>query len=183
MKCSTRLFVSLAEKVGVVLLYRTAIALLFFAVAAVFAHAQGVNGTVTGTVTDAQGAAVAGADVTITNVGTNDKTLAKTNTEGVYRVPGLTVGTYEIDVVYKGFKKIERSGLKLDVGSIERVDFKLEIGQATETVAVEAGEVQVQTEDTRLTEIVSAAQISNLPLNGRNVFDLITLAPGAADAT
>ena len=179
----TGLFVFLAEKVGVVLLRRTAIALLFFAVAAVFAHAQGVTGTFTGTVTDAQGAGVPGADVTITNVGTNDRTLAKTNAEGVYRVPELPVGTYEIDVVSKGFKKIERAGLKLDVGSIERVDFRLEIGQTTETVVVEAGAVQVQTEDTRLTEIVSAAQISNLPLNGRNVFDLITLAPGAADAT
>jgi len=183
MKSSSGLFVFLAKQVGVVWLSRMAIALLFFAVAAVFAGAQGVTGTFTGTVTDAQGAAVPGADVTITNVGTNDRTLAKTNTEGVYRVPELPVGTYEIDVVAKGFKKIVRSGLKLDVGSIERVDFKLEIGQATETVLVEAGALQVQTEDTRLTEIVSATQISNLPLNGRNVFDLITLAPGAADAT
>jgi hypothetical protein len=183
MKSSTSRFVFLPEKVGVVLLARTLIALLFFAVAAVFVHAQGVNGTFTGTVTDAQSAAVAGAEVTIINMGTNDKTFAKTNTDGVYRVLELPVGTYEIEVVYKGFKKIVRSGLKLDVGSIQRVDFKLEIGQATETVVVEAGALQVQTEDTRLTEIVGAAQISNLPLNGRNVFDLITLAPGAADAT
>src|ERR1700751_930383 len=183
MKSSTGLFVFLAEKVGVELLRRTALALLFFAVAAVFAHAQGVTGTFTGTVTDAQGAGVPGADVTITNIGTNDRTLAKTNAEGVYRVPELPVGTYEIDVVSKGFKKIERAGLKLDVGSIQRVDFRLEIGQATETVTVEAGALLVQTEDARLTSTVSAAQIANLPLNGRNVFDLITLAPGAADAT
>src|ERR1700747_3870390 len=100
----TGLFVFLAEKVGVELLRRTALALLFFAVAAVCADAQGVTGTFTGTVTDAQGAAVPGADVTITNVGTNDKTVAKTNTEGVYRVPELPVGTYEIAVVSKGFK-------------------------------------------------------------------------------
>ena len=117
MKSSTRLFVFSAEKVGVVLLSRMAVALLFVAVTAVFVHAQGVNSTFTGTVTDAQGAAVAGADVTIINIGTNDKTLVKTNAEGVYRVPELPVGTYEIDVVSKGFKKIERSGLKLDVGS------------------------------------------------------------------
>src|ERR1700751_1159067 len=142
MKSSTGLFVFLAEKVGVVLLSRMAIALLFFAVAAVFANAQGVTGTFTGTVTAAQGAAVPGADGTITNVGTNDKTLAKTNTEGVYRVPELPVGTYEIDVVSKGFKKVERAGLKLDVGSIQRVDFRLEIGQTTETEVVEAGAVR-----------------------------------------
>jgi hypothetical protein len=164
MKSST---VLLAKKVDVVLFSRMAIALLFFAAAAVFVHAQGVNGTFTGTVMDAQGAAVAGADVTITNVGTNDKSLSKTNTEGVYRVLELPVGNYEIEVAAKGFKKIVRSGLKLDVGSIQRVDFKLEIGQTTETVIVEAGAIQVQTEDTRLTSFVNASQISNLPLNGR----------------
>ena len=114
---------------GLVVVSRIVIALLFFAAAAVSVHAQGVNGTFTGTVMDAQGAAVAGADVTIINVGTNDKTLAKTNTDGVYRVPELPVGTYEIDAEAKGFKKIVRSGLKLDVGTIQRVDFKLEIGQ------------------------------------------------------
>src|SRR6516162_2194162 len=182
MKSSPSFSVFLAEKVGVVL-SRMAVALLFFAVTAVFVHAQGVNSTFTGTVTDAQGAAVAGADVTIINIGTNDKTLVKTNAEGVYRVPELPVGTYEIDAEAKGFKKIVRSGLKLDVGTIQRVDFKLEIGQTTETVVVEAGTLQVQTEDSRLTQIVGATQIANLPLNGRNVFDLITLAPGAADAT
>src|SRR5215472_4620991 len=179
MKYSTAL---LAEKVGVVL-SRMAMALLFFAVAAVLVHAQGVTGTFTGTVMDAQGAAVPGADVTIINLGTNDRTVAKTNTEGVYKVLELPVGNYEIEVSSKGFKKIVRSGLKLDVGSIQRGDFKVEIRQTTETVIVEAGAVQVQTEDTHLTSFVGAAQISNLPLNGRNVFDLITLAPGAADAT
>jgi hypothetical protein len=183
MKSSTLPFAFLAEKVDVVFLSRIASALLFFAVAAVFVHAQGVTGTFTGTVMDVQGAAVPGADVTIINLGTNDRTVVKTNTEGVYKVPELPVGNYQIEVASKGFKKIVRAGLKLDVGSIERVDFKLEIGQTTETVIVEAGAVQVQTEDIRLTSFVGAAQISNLPLNGRNVFDLITLAPGAADAT
>ena len=183
MKYSTVSFAFLAKKVDVLLLSRMAIALLFFAVAAVLVHAQGVTGTFTGTVMDAQGAAVPGADITIVNLGTNDRTVAKTNTEGVYKVLELPVGNYEIEVSSKGFKKIVRSGLKLDVGSIQRVDFKLEIGQTTETVIVEAGAVQVQTEDTHLTSFVGAAQISNLPLNGRNVFDLITLAPGAADAT
>src|SRR3974390_6089 len=122
MKSSTSLFVFLAKMVGVGLLSRMAIALLFFAVAAVFVHAQGVNGTLTGTVTDAQGAAVAGGGGNIIKVGGKYKNVAKTNTDGVYRVPELPVGTYEIDVVSKGFKKIERSGLKLDVGSIQRVD-------------------------------------------------------------
>src|SRR5215831_16666252 len=183
MKYSTVSFAFLGKKVDVLLLSRMAIALLFFAVAAVLVHAQGVTGTFTGTVMDAQGAAVPGADITIVNLGTNDRTVAKTNTEGVYKVLELPVGNYEIEVSSKGFKKIVRSGLKLDVGSIQRVDFKLEIGQTTETVIVEAGAVQVQTEDTHLTSFVGAAQISNLPLNGRNVFDLITLAPGAADAT
>jgi len=75
-----------------------------------------------------------------------------------------------------------KTGLYLGAGTIERVDFKLELGQQSETVVVEAGAVLVQTDDARLSTTIASAQISNLPLNGRNVFDLIQLAPGAVNA-
>ncbi|HXM92755.1 MAG TPA: carboxypeptidase regulatory-like domain-containing protein [Candidatus Dormibacteraeota bacterium] len=157
--------------------------LLVFAFAAATAHAQIQNGVFTGTVTDPQGAAVASADVTVTNLGTNASTTAKTNSDGAYRVAELLVGTYKFTVTAQGFKKAVKSGLYLGAGTIERVDFKLELGAQTETVVVEAGAVQVQTEDSRLFETIGAGQVANLPLNGRNVFDLITLAPGAVDVT
>src|SRR5229473_1666300 len=157
--------------------------LLLFAFVAMPAHAQIQNGILTGTVTDPQGAAVGGADVAITNVGTNSTVSAKTNGEGLFRIPELPVGNYKITVTATGFKKVVRPGLYLGAGVIERVDFKLELGAQTETVVVEASAVQIQTEDSRLFNTISQTQISNLPLNGRNVFDLITLAPGAVDAT
>src|SRR5260370_2920104 len=164
------------------LISRIAIALLFFVVAAVSANAQVQNGIFTGTITDPQGAAVAGADVAITNVGTNATVNSKTNAEGLYRVPELLVGTYKITVSAAGFKKEVKSGLYLGAGVMERVDCKLELGQQSETVVVEAGAIQVQTEDSRLSTTIGSTQISNLPLNGRNVFDLIQLAPGAVNA-
>src|SRR5713226_9163053 len=166
-----------------VLISRIAMALLLFACAAVSANAQVQNGIFTGTVMDPSGAAVAGADVTIINIGTNATVTLKTNAEGLYRIPELAVGTYKFTVAAPGFKKAVKAGLYLGAGAIERVDFKLELGAQTETVMVEAGAVQVQTEDSRLSETIGAGQVANLPLNGRNVFDLISLAPGAVDVT
>jgi hypothetical protein len=159
------------------------LALLVLAFAAMPAHAQVQNGIFTGTVTDPQGAAVAGAEVAIVNLGTNETITAKTNAEGLYRAPEVPVGTYRLTVTAAGFKKAVKTGVYLNAGVIERLDFKIELGQQSETVVVEANAFQVQTEDSRLSSTVNASQIANLPLNGRNVFDLITLAPGAADAT
>src|SRR6266852_5240165 len=164
-----------------VLISRVAIVLLLCAFAALSANAQVQNGIFTGTVMDPQGAAVAGADVVITNIGTNAAVTLKTNAEGLYRIPELPVGTYKFTVAAPGFKKAVKAGLYLGAGAIERVDFKLELGAQTETVMVEAGAVQVQTEDSRLYETIGSGQVANLPLNGRNVFDLIALAPGAVD--
>ncbi|HYR75494.1 MAG TPA: TonB-dependent receptor, partial [Pyrinomonadaceae bacterium] len=158
------------------------VALLLLAFAAMPAHAQVTNGVFTGTVTDPQGASVGGAEVAITNAGTNATVTVKTNADGLYRISELAVGTYRLTVTAPGFKKALKTGVYLNAGAIERVDFKLELGQQTETVMVEAGAVQVQTEDSRLSTTIGAGQISNLPLNGRNVFDLMQLAPGAVDA-
>jgi hypothetical protein len=123
--------------------------LVLFAFAAMPAHAQIQNAIFTGTVTDPQGAAVGGADVAITNVGTNSTVSAKTNGEGLVLIPEVPVGNYKITVTATGFKKAVRPGLYLGAGVIERVDFKLELGAQTETVVVEATAVQIQTEDSR----------------------------------
>ena len=152
-----------------------------FLLLAVPAPAQVQNGIFTGTVTDPQGASVPNADVTIRNIGTGESFSYKTNAEGLYRGTSLPVGSYDITVRATGFKSSVKAGIYLNVGAITTVNFMLEIGQATETVTVEAGAVQVQTDDSRLTETIGAGQVANLPLNGRNVFDLIQLAPGAVN--
>lgn len=145
------------------------------------ASAQVQNGVFTGTVTDPQGASVPSADVTIVNIGTGESVTYKTNSEGLFRASELLVGSYNITVKAAGFKTAVKSGLYLNAGAISTVNFKLEIGQASQTVTVEAGAVQVQTDDSRLSTTIGAGQVANLPLNGRNVFDLIQLAPGAVN--
>ncbi len=157
------------------------IALVLFVWAATPAYAQGTTAVLTGAVTDPQGASVAGADVTVSNTGTQFTITVKTSSEGSYRASELPIGTYKITVTATGFKTAVKSGLYLGAGVISRVDFALEIGQKTETVTVEAGALAVQTDDSRLYETIGQGQVGNLPLNGRNVFDLIQLAPGAVN--
>jgi hypothetical protein len=144
--------------------------------------AQVQNGIFTGTVTDPQGASVPNADVVVTNIGTGETVTYKTNAEGLFRGAELPVGSYNITVKAAGFKTSVKSGIYLGAGAISTVNFKLEIGEASQTVTVEAGAVQVQTDDSRLSTTIGAGQVANLPLNGRNVFDLIQLAPGAVNA-
>ena len=152
---------------------------LMLAVLAVGAAAQVENGIFTGTVTDPSGAAVAGATVTITNVDTAYATTVTTTNSGSYTSQGLPVGNYKITVAAPGFKTDFKSSTKLDVGTTQRADFKLEIGQRSETVEVTTEAPQVNVDDSKLSANVSSGQIANLPLNGRNVYDLIQLAPGA----
>src|SRR5467141_1234771 len=112
------------------------VSLLLFVFVVIPAHAQLTTGVFAGTVTDPQGAAVVGADVAITNIGTNATVSVKTGSEGSNRVSELAVGTYKLTVTAAGFKKEVKSGLYLNSGVIQRVDFKLELGAQTETVTV-----------------------------------------------
>src|SRR5271170_2822999 len=148
-----------------------------------FSIAQVQNGQFTGVVTDPSGAAIANAKITVTNAGTNFADSTTTNQNGLYNLKELPVGTYKITVEASGFKTATNRGVALDVGTIAHVDFKLQIGRASEVVEVTAQAAAVNTEDSRLASTVTSTQISNLPLNGRNVYDLIQLAPGAVNVT
>src|SRR5258708_15846284 len=145
------------------------------------AMAQIQNGQFSGTVTDASGAAVAGAKVTITNQAKNFSVDTTTNGTGSYSAKELPVGVYKITVEHPGFKTYTDNGVNLDPGAIVRVDVKMQLGQAREVVEVTGEAATVQTEDARLTSTIGAAQINNLPLNGRNVFDLMQLNAGAVN--
>jgi len=152
---------------------------VFVLVAGALAQVQ--NGQFTGTVTDPSGAAIANAKVTVTNVGTNLSVTSTTNSAGLYTAKELPVGTYKITVEAPGFKTGSNTNLVLNAGSIQRADFKMQLGQAREVVEV-SGEVSaVNTEDSKLANVVGADQVQNLPLNGRNIYDLIQLAPGAVN--
>jgi len=160
--------------------------ILFFVLLVLLASiavAQIQNGQFTGTVTDPSGAAIAGARVTITNTGTNLAVTVTSNSSGIYVAKELPIGVYNLKVEAPGFKTFENSGVTLQAGTTVQVNAKLEVGQAREIVEVTGETALVNTEDFKLATTVDSTQISNLPLNGRNVYDLMQMAPGAVNVT
>src|SRR5258707_6563105 len=147
------------------------------------AFAQVQNGQFTGTVTDPTGAAIANAKVTVTNPATDLNLTTTTNSSGNYTVKEVPVGAYKLTVEAAGFKTVSNTGVQANAGTIAHVDFKLQIGKASEVIEVTGAAAQVNTEDSKLATTVSSTQINNLPLNGRNVFDLMTLGAGAVNVT
>jgi outer membrane receptor for ferrienterochelin and colicin len=147
------------------------------------AFAQVENGQFTGTVTDPTGAAIANAKITVANAATNLSVSTTTNSSGNYTVRELPVGSYKLTVEAPGFKTVSNTNVPVNAGTIAHVDFKLQIGKASEVVEVTGAAAQVNTEDSKLATTVSSTQINNLPLNGRNVFDLMQLSTGAVNVT
>ena len=157
--------------------------LVVFAVLALTysAFAQVQNGQFAGTVTDPSGAAVPNAKVTVTEAATNLIVSATTNASGYYSVKELPIGTYRLSVEASGFKTESDNNVVLNAGVIAHVDFKLQIGKATEVIEVTGAAVTVQTDDAKLYSTVSSTEITDTVLNGRNVFDLMKLGNGAVD--
>lgn len=145
------------------------------------ASAQATLGTITGIVSDQTDALIPGAEVTVTNLSTNLVVQVRTNASGGYRIGELAAGRYRVEVTKDGFKK-GTSTVTVNAGVIHRLDFNLEVGAVTEVMTVESQPTQVSTDDSRLAITVGSGQVANLPLNGRNVYALIQLAPGAVDA-
>ncbi len=160
---------------------RFSVALVAIFCLAITATAQIQNGQLTGSVTDPTGAAVPNAKVTVTNPNTNFTSSATTGNAGVYTIRELPIGTYKLTVEASGFKTSTKSNIEVNAGVTFRLDFKLEVGGATEIIEVTEEAAPVNTVDSKLASTVGATQIQNLPLNGRNVYQLIQLAPGAVN--
>jgi hypothetical protein len=141
------------------------------------------NGQFEGTITDPSGAAISGAKVTITNMSTGLAVNATANQSGVYVAKELPPGTYKLTTEAPGFKTRADTNVTLNAGVIQRVDFKMEIGQTTTVVEVSGQASAVQTDDSKLATSISSTQIENLPLNGHNVYDLMQVAPGAVNVS
>jgi hypothetical protein len=138
------------------------------------------TGQITGHVSDPTGATVPGAAITVTNIGTEVATQTTTNADGYYTVPFLSPGEYRITAGKEGFKTATRSGVKLDVNQIARIDFGLTLGAQTEQVVVNSTAAPlVQTETAALGQVIGERTVVDLPLNGRNFTQLTTLSPGA----
>lgn len=144
---------------------------------------QAVNGTISGTVTDPSGAAIAGATVTVTNTATQVARTVTTNNDGRYSVPELIVGSYDVRVSAPGFQNSVQTSVPVVVGGERVTNFSMKIGQAQETVTVEAAAAQVDTTSSAVSTLVETKQVEDLPLNGRDYTQLITLAPGVQQMT
>lgn len=143
--------------------------------------AQTFRGTILGTVTDPQGAVLAGAKVTVRNINTGLERTTQTSADGSYAVPELPIGTYTVSVGQSGFQTSSVTNIAVDVASEKRVDVALKAGQVTTTVEV-SGEAlpQIETTADTLGSTFTAEQAKDLPLNGRDFQKMIFLTPGVA---
>ena len=164
-------------------LSRALLGLLFVALAVPFAaHAQQYSGTITGTVTDPAGAAVSGAAVSYTNIGTNATDSTTTSELGAFTFAQLPVGVYNIEIKQAGFKEFVAKNVEVHTSTTTEMNAHLTVGAVSETMTVEASDVQVQTTTAEVGEVVSGTQVRELPLNGENFMGLVTLSPGVSTA-
>ncbi len=158
----------------------TVLALLLILAAALPARAQRTTASIRGTVTDATGGVVPGADVTVKGTDTGLTQSTVTNTDGVFSFPELPVGTYSVEVTISGFKSSVQTGIALNVADQRTVNVTLETGAVSETVTVTSPAMAVQTVGGEVAGLVTGEQVRELPLNGRNFLQLTTLMPGVS---
>jgi hypothetical protein len=140
---------------------------------------QSTRASLTGRITDPKKAVIIGASVTVINTGTGIHYQGLTNEIGEYYVPDLPPGTYRIEVEKLGFKAVIQAGLILHVQDALEVNFEMTLGSASESVTVAGESSPLDTESSTVGTVVEQRKANELPLNGRNVFNLIVLAPSA----
>src|SRR3984957_16413830 len=140
-------------------------------------HAQATRASVTGRVTDPRKAVIREAQVTAINTGTDIHYQGLTNDTGTYYISNLLPGRYRIEVEKLGFKAVIQSGVILHVQDAVEVNFEMVLGSASESVTVEGSSPPLDTESSTIGTVVEQRKANELPLNGRNVFNLIVLAP------
>src|ERR1700756_3451900 len=144
-----------------------------------YLNAQSTYGSISGTVTDQSGAAVVDAPVTLTNIGTAEKRTENSGNDGHFTFVNLFPGQYRIDIEKQGFKHYSHPDITVQVQQDTRVDAPLTVGQVSETVEVTSQTPLLQTESSSLGQVVEQRKADELPLNGRNIFNLITVSPAA----
>jgi hypothetical protein len=143
--------------------------------------AQVTSGTIFGVVTDASGAVVSGATVTVANPATGLDRKITSGGSGEFSAPNLLPGTYVITVEAQGFKKLEKTGFVLNAADkLNAGQFALDVGTASESVTVtaDAGQIQLQASSGERSDVVTSKQLNDVAINGRNVLDYLKLIPG-----
>jgi Carboxypeptidase regulatory-like domain len=152
-------------------------AILLMTCSGMLAQTTVSTGSIVGTLTDPQGAVISGAGVTITNVGTGQIIELTTNSAGSYNSGALAPGSYRVKTSSPGFKSTNIP-VTVQVGNTSTANVQLEVGQASQIVEVSASQLQVNTSQAIVQGVVTAVQVENLPINGRNFLDLASLEPG-----
>lgn len=160
-------------------LFGFALALLL---AAPITSAQNAAGSIVGTVTDPQGAVVPGAKVTVSNDATGVNDTALTSSAGYFEILALPIGNYHLTVESQGFSVAVTQSKKLEINQTLRFDVRLTVGSTKETITVVAKVSGVETVNATVGDSVTGQQITDMPLNGRNVLDLALLQPGVTDS-
>src|SRR3954467_9062470 len=152
--------------------------LLLLAIANLPSFGQTSFGSIVGTVTDPSGAAIGGAAVELTNIGTSERRTATTESSGNFNFVNLIPGQYRVAVQQPGFKRYSREPIRIEVGSAVRVDAPLQVGDVAEVTTVTGEAPLLQTESGTIGKVIEGRTVQDTPLNGRNPLNLIALAPG-----
>jgi hypothetical protein len=142
--------------------------------------AQQVTADIVGRVTDASGAVVQSAQVSITNTGTHETRMAATTELGDYTLNLLQIGSYKVRVGAQGFKTVEVPEFRLAVGERHRVDVQMQVGTQSEEVVVTTEAPALQTDSATVGQTLESQAVLDLPTEGRNLYSLVQLAPGAS---
>ncbi|MEJ7607919.1 MAG: TonB-dependent receptor [Bryobacteraceae bacterium] len=143
---------------------------------------QGLTGSISGTLSDPSGSAIPGAEVTLTNAGTNQTRETKSQDNGDFVFTQLLPGTFRLSVSANGFRRYEQTNVSLT--ATERVvvgRIELQVGELTQTIQVEAQTARLQTESAERSGLISTYQLQNVPLKGRDYLGLVRLLPGVVD--
>jgi hypothetical protein len=151
---------------------------LLIACLAVSSRAQTFYGSVVGNVADSNGAVVPNAKILLINLGTSERRLIESDNDGNFKFVNLVPGNYRVELEKAGFKRLTREPVVVEVQSAVRLDLVLQIGDVTQVVEITAQTPLLQPENTSLGQVVDSRKVQEMPLNGRNVLNLVSLVPG-----
>ena len=138
------------------------------------------NAELTGTVKDPSGAVVANANVTLTDAATGEVRTGTTNGDGLYDFPALHIGSYNMKVTAGGFEAYVKTGIVMNVAATVREDVSLVLGASTTTVTVQANALHLQTETNEVSNLITGQQLTDIGINGRNMFSLAAMGTGVS---
>jgi hypothetical protein len=150
---------------------------VLLSVSSIYSHAQSTYGSIAGSLTDASGASVTDANVTLTNLGTSEKRTQSSGSDGLFTFVNLFAGQYRVDIEKQGFKHYVRSAITVEVQQSTHIDAVLQVGEVSQVVEVVSETPLLQAETSSLGTVVDEREANELPLNGRNIYNLATVTP------